>query len=154
TASGTYLAYLDVWQRHVTALEQPDLIEVALGGPDTTTRTRTVWQLKVELVGNLAANVTRSAFGEDWVPANTESTGRLRARSEPSPQSTSPCLVPPGAGFRRLENQLYRVEIHTPSAGEAPTGSPTFKWSRENGSITTRLERVQVVARQGGEDTL
>src|SRR5262249_28651922 len=80
--------------------------------------------------------------------------GRLRARSEPSPQSTSPCLVPPGAGFRRLENQLYRVEIHTPSAGEAPTGSPTFKWSRENGSITTRLERVQVVARQGGEDTL
>src|SRR6185436_10792916 len=30
----------------------------------------------------------------------------------------------------------------------------TFKWSRENASVVTRLERVQVVARQGGEDTL
>ena len=31
------LVYLDVWQRHVTALEDPLLREVALGGPDTTT---------------------------------------------------------------------------------------------------------------------
>ena len=154
TASGTYLAYLDVWQRHVSALEQPDLLEVALGGPDTTTRTRTVWQVKLEPVGNATTNVTRSTFGDGWAPADVESTGRLRARSEPSAQSNSVCLVPPGAGFRRLENQLYRVEIHTPPAGDAQTQSTTFKWSRENASVATRLERVQIVARQGGEDTL
>jgi hypothetical protein len=154
TASGTYVAYLDVWQRHVSALEHPDLLEVALGGPDTTTRTRTVWQVKLELVGDATATVTRSTFGNDWAPSNTDSTGRLRARSEPSPQSTSVCLVPPGAGFRRLENQLYRVEIHTPAPGDPHTQSTTFKWSRENASVTSRLERVQVVARQGGEDTL
>ncbi|HEY3057554.1 MAG TPA: DUF6519 domain-containing protein [Chloroflexota bacterium] len=153
TASGTYLAYLDVWQRHVSALEQPDLLEVALGGPDTTTRTQTIWQVKLELVGSVTANVTRSTFGDDWLPADVASTGRLRARSEPSPQSNSVCLVPPGAGFRRLENQLYRVEIHTPTAGDGQPG-PTFKWSRENASVATRLEHVQVVARQGGEDTL
>jgi hypothetical protein len=154
TASGTYLAYLDVWQRHVSALESPDLLEVALGGPDTTTRTRTVWQVKLQLIGDATATVTRATLGDDWVPSDTESTGRLRARSEPSPQSTSVCLVPPGAGFRRLENQLYRVEIHTPPAGDLQTQSATFKWSRENASVATRLERVQVVARQGGEDTL
>jgi hypothetical protein len=154
TDTGTYLAYLDVWQRHVTALEHPDLLEVALGGPDTTTRTRTVWQVKLERVGNVSATFDRSAFGDAWTPAQVDSTGRLRARSEPSPDSTSVCLVPPGAGFRRLENQLYRVEIHTPPAGAQSSQPPTFKWSRENGSVVTRLERVQVVSREGGSDTL
>src|SRR5262245_34537046 len=152
--SGTYLAYLDVWQRHLTAVEQPELIEVALGGPDTTTRTRTVWQVKLERVGNVSVSFDRSAFGDDWAPAQVDSTGRLRARAEPTPEATSVCLVPPDAGFRRLANQLYRVEIHTPPAGVQPTQPPTFKWSRENGSVVTRLERVQVVSREGGVDTL
>ena len=40
------LVYLDVWQRHVTVLDDRLLREVALGGPDTTTRIKTVWQVK------------------------------------------------------------------------------------------------------------
>ena len=36
-----------------------------------------------------------------------------------------------GNGYRGLQNQLYRVEIH--AGGEA--GGATFKWSRENGSV-------------------
>ncbi len=48
--AGAYLVYLDVWQRHLTALEDPGLREVALGGPDTTTREKTVWQVKLERV--------------------------------------------------------------------------------------------------------
>jgi hypothetical protein len=39
-----YLIYLDVWQRHITAVEDPAIREIALGGPDTTTRVKTVWQ--------------------------------------------------------------------------------------------------------------
>src|SRR5207244_4641171 len=31
---GLYLVYLDVWRRHVTALEDGYIREVALGGPD------------------------------------------------------------------------------------------------------------------------
>src|SRR5437764_52026 len=42
-----------------------------------------------------------------------------------------PCELPPSGGFRGLENQPYRVEIH---AGGAP-GTATFKWSRDNGSV-------------------
>jgi hypothetical protein len=37
-APGLYLAYLDVWQRHITALEDAAIREIALGGPDTATR--------------------------------------------------------------------------------------------------------------------
>src|SRR5919106_1233691 len=36
-AGGPHLAYLDVWQREVTHLQAPDLVEVAVG-VDTTTR--------------------------------------------------------------------------------------------------------------------
>jgi photosystem II stability/assembly factor-like uncharacterized protein len=45
-APGTHLLYLDVWQHHVSALEAPEIREVALGGPDTATRERTLAQVR------------------------------------------------------------------------------------------------------------
>src|SRR6266481_2947476 len=41
------IVYLDVWQRHLTALNDDYIREKALGGPDTTTRAKAVWQVKV-----------------------------------------------------------------------------------------------------------
>ncbi|MGD8966117.1 MAG: DUF6519 domain-containing protein [Anaerolineae bacterium] len=41
-----YLVYLDVWERHVTCVEDDDIREVALGGPDTATRAQLVYQVK------------------------------------------------------------------------------------------------------------
>src|SRR6266567_3592518 len=43
------LVYLDVWQRHLTALDDSSIRDQALGsdGPDTTTRVKNVWQVKV-----------------------------------------------------------------------------------------------------------
>src|SRR6185312_6961925 len=41
------IVYLDVWQRHITAFEDPALREIALGGPDTTTRTQITWQVRM-----------------------------------------------------------------------------------------------------------
>src|SRR5918992_31845 len=41
------LVYLDVWERHITHLDDGRIREVALGGPDTTTRKQSVWQVKV-----------------------------------------------------------------------------------------------------------
>src|SRR5690606_20239667 len=35
------LVYLDGWERHITAAEDPSIREVALGGPDTSTRVKT-----------------------------------------------------------------------------------------------------------------
>lgn len=129
-AEGTYLAYLDVWERHVTALEDGGIREVALGGPDTSTRTQTLWQVKLERLGDPEDDVT-CATVPDWSEFIDESTALLRARAQPETTSADPCTIPPGAGFRRLENQLYRVEIH--DGGNVGTAS--FKWSRENGSV-------------------
>ena len=42
-----FLAYLDVWERLVTVVEDPTVREPPLGGPDTRTRVQLVWQVKV-----------------------------------------------------------------------------------------------------------
>lgn len=132
-AAGNYLVYLDVWERHITALEDPDIREVALGGPDTATRTQTIWQMK------LAAATGESPECEDfrdWHPDAGATLGTLAARAQPGGEDTNPCIIPPEAGYRRLENQLYRVEIHDDGS---ISGTPTFKWSRDNGSVVARL---------------
>ena len=46
TGSGRFVAYLDVWQREVTAAEDPSIHEPAGPGSDTTTRVATVWQVR------------------------------------------------------------------------------------------------------------
>ena len=58
-----HLAYLDVWEREVTYLEDPDLVEVAVG-VDTTARTQTAWQ--VRLLPNIG-NAT-CASDDDEIP--------------------------------------------------------------------------------------
>ncbi|NCC30740.1 MAG: hypothetical protein EOM24_01805, partial [Chloroflexia bacterium] len=40
------LVYLCVRERHITYLEDETIREIALGGPDTTTRVQTIWQVR------------------------------------------------------------------------------------------------------------
>jgi photosystem II stability/assembly factor-like uncharacterized protein len=127
--AGRYLVYLDVWQRHLTAVEEPALREVALGGPDTATRTTTVWHAKL-----LEVDAECRDFGAEWT-AQGAATGRMRAEAEPDEVTDDECAVPATGGYRRLENQLYRVEVHQGS----DEASPSFLWSRDNGSVLTRL---------------
>lgn len=134
--SGLYLVYLDVWTRHVSFLDDPRIREVALGGPDTTTRQRTVWQVRALRVGNAGAVADCDTRFEAYDQATAPSTGTLAAEVDPTPASTKPCVLPPGGGYRRQENQLYRVEIH--AAGAA--GTATFKWSRDNGAVVSGWE--------------
>jgi hypothetical protein len=117
------LAYIDVWQRHITPLDDLLIQEKALGEADTATRLRTAWQVKILPLPGVAP----------WNDLVAASTGTLTAVTHPPTTAPNPCEPPPSAGFTRLENQLYRVEIHRDSEG----GTPTFKWSRENGSIVT-----------------
>jgi hypothetical protein len=137
-----FLLYLDVWERHVSALEASDLAEVALGGPDTATRGQLVWQVKVL---------------RDTQPATCASYGALRrlrppflrARATQPQEQQDACVIDPEARYRGAENQLYRVEIHRggPARGPGDTaGGATFKWSRENGSVAFPVTNL-------GEDT-
>ncbi|MCA8948059.1 MAG: hypothetical protein KDE27_01070 [Planctomycetes bacterium] len=129
-ANGTYVVYLDVFDRHRTALEEPDIREVALDGPDTATRTQTIWQVKLL---EIAASTEAPCIGtfSEWTDLTTPPNGTMAARAEEQPGSDDPCIVTPGAGYRALENRLYRVEVH--DGGDLTAA--TFKWSRDNGTV-------------------
>lgn len=133
------LVYLDVWERHVSALEDDSIREPALGGPDTATRSQVVWQVKVQPIDEnpyLTCSGIRAQWAQwidTWQPAPP---GLLKARLAPQSAEPDPCIVPPESKYRGLENHLYRVEIHDgifKEEGEARTA--TFKWSRDNGSV-------------------
>jgi hypothetical protein len=197
-----YIAYLDVWERHITWLEDESIREVALGGPDTTTRVKTVWQVRTLEVGNgqpgfeeierlkkqivdaearirelkaaheqeespaKKAAITRkitalegqiaewkeqidAAEGEEGPmpeincaevlkPLRDWTSGKMTARLRPTETADTPCVLPPDSRYRGLENHLYRIEIHRSGDTSDADRVPTFKWSRENGSIATR----------------
>jgi hypothetical protein len=132
------IVYLDVWERHLTALDDPRIREVALGGPDTATRSRVVWQVKILPIKLVTgAQPTCASNFAEWDTLTAPRDVTLNARTQPT-GADSPCLIPPTAGYQRLENQLYRVEVHKSGA----LGAATFKWSRDNGSILTTIEKI------------
>jgi hypothetical protein len=129
--------YLDVWERHITYIEDDDIREKALNGPDTCARAKVVWQVKAALRpdGMPAANADRGPTAEECAtPLGnliSVSSATLAARVDPSHTTDNACVTSPDSKYRGTENQLYRVEIHDP--GKA--GVATFKWSRDNGSL-------------------
>jgi hypothetical protein len=135
---GTHLVYLDVWQREVTHLERPELVEAAIG-VETSSRLQTVWQVRVleDDVGTASCtSADRDVPG--WAKLIAPSSARLTTGTFDVPPETDPCELPPTGGYRGLENQTYRVEIHNP----LPDGAPTFKWSRDNACVGSRVASI------------
>ena len=128
---GPHLVYLDVWQREVTHLEDPGLVEVAVG-VDSSARWQTVWQVRLlEDVGAGACSAADDELPDEWLDRIRPSGGRLSVTTIAIDPEDDPCDLPPTGGYRGLENQTYRIEVHDPGA----TGTATFKWSRDNASV-------------------
>ncbi len=121
-----YLAYLDVWQRHITAIEDTNIREVALNGNDTTTRTQTVWQVKLYKIPDLTKEqVNRELAIQKW-------------QQDPKINHSPVYLTKIKEGKQNWDNQLYRVEIHQPGK----LGIATFKWSKNNGSTVFPIKEI------------
>ncbi len=133
--TGDAVVYLDVWDREVTWVQDNHLLDAALGGRDTTTRLQTVWQVKVASVPGAICGMLVGAAA---------SAGRLSSSAIAPPTPDDPCLLPPVAGYRGLENRLYRVEIHNGGG----MGTARFKWSRDNGSIVSAVSALTVAGGQ------
>lgn len=146
-----YLVYLDVWERHVTDWQFPELREVALRGPDTATRAQVVWQVRwlkpqaaldASAIKTLKTDAGWAKFEADQLQAGP--LGLLQAKARTDDATTlDPCLVSPDAQYTGPENQLYRVEIHavTPQANNQPP-QVTLKWSRDNSSLAFPVQKV------------
>ncbi|MDQ3823148.1 MAG: DUF6519 domain-containing protein [Actinomycetota bacterium] len=127
-AAGTRLvAYLETWERHVTAVEDPGIREQALGSSDTSARTALLGQVKLAAVtgGAPTPEALRAAFDSVEV-----SGGRLTIDVPETTPSTDPCELPEVAGYSGSENRLYRIEVHEGGG----LSQVRLKWSRDNGS--------------------
>jgi hypothetical protein len=135
-----YLVYLDVWERPITTIQDDDIREKALGGPDTTTRSKVVWQVKVkEFTSSPYSCLDGASLLEKEEIALSPVCLSARAKREQAP--TEPCLIDPESRYRGAENQLYRVEIHQGGI-KRNSDKPTFKWSRDNGSVVFPLKEI------------
>lgn len=120
-ASGLVNVYLDAFVEEVQAAEDPSLLDPALAGVDTTTRTRVGWRVRAVATNS----ATCSATG---LPAPV-STGRLDVSRTAAPVSADPC-APPDDPRSKLPDGLLRIEVL--DAGTEKTAR--FAWSYANGS--------------------
>jgi hypothetical protein len=126
--------WLEAWQRLVTPLDDPGIKDVALGEADTTDRLQTVYRVVAEAA--MASDIP-SCCDDMRRPTGPVLPGLLTVGIQDA-SGQGNCLPAPHAGYRGLENQLYRIEVHT--GGDVTQA--TFKWSRENGSVVSAISRV------------
>lgn len=119
---------LEVWREALNAFQlAEELIEPALGGPDTTERALTSMRFRLfRLADGEDCKTIREALRDD------ASKGRLTVSLQPSAAIGADCPVVDGGGYVGFEHHLYRIEI-------ADTDGPArFKWSTFNGGLVGR----------------
>lgn len=129
-ADSSFALYLDVWETEVNHHQDPRLREVALGPADTCSRVQVVWQVKAWPIHDAESD----PFADAAPPMGELIRGQLptlRVRARREARTSDLCAVAPEARYRGIENHLYRVEVHAVGNDGA-----TFKWSRDNGSVT------------------
>ena len=102
---------------------------------EDSVRTRVRWRVEVTALAELGITADQVRAAQKtcaplnvaaWQPSNGGLTASVAAVGV-----EEHCELPPEAGYRSLENQLYCVAIHDGGNRAAAT----FKWSREGGGI-------------------
>lgn len=116
--------YADVWERTVTALQDPSLLDPALHGADTATRSQTLLQVK------WCAD-TLDPLNEGTNPTLGTALLSLKLRLIASGgDKCDPCASQVKVD-ERLGNYLFRVEVHD---FDPVNQWLILKWSRDNGA--------------------
>ena len=121
---------LEVWREAINGFQLPDeLIEPALGGPDTTERLSTSYAFRLLRLdaGETCETVSGRLFDDRSM------RGRLTVTLEPETVIAGDCPVVEGGGYSGFEHSLIRIEIAATDAGP-----DQFKWSQFNGGLVGR----------------
>jgi len=143
------LAYIEVWQQPVSAVEDSELKEVALGGPDTSMRMRTM--KRVHVIENIAEHECVNAWSAaiagmsdyDVIKDDMEfsTNAKLQVTYTAPAVAADLCTPAMAGGYLHHENQAIRVQM---------INSAEYSWGFNNASS---LYRVQVVAAIDGSLT-
>jgi hypothetical protein len=127
------LVYLEVQQHAVTAVEDAELFEAALAGPDTSARVRTMWRVHLAPnVGGTTCPTAWTAFTASWLGAGLGTIGptgesvvdaTLAVGLEAGGPPGDLCSPPVAGGYLGAENQAIRVEL---------VDSSHFTWGFDN----------------------
>jgi hypothetical protein len=139
------LVYLDLTELAVSAVEDPDLLEVALGGPDTTGRVkllRRVRRMPVKQADCFAAwgeavDAWR-AQGLSFDPSTMTLAPQagLKIGFLTSGGTGNPCDPAATGGYLGADNQLVRIRVVNTDA------TPKLLWSYDNASFLYRVASV------------
>jgi hypothetical protein len=163
--SKIYIIYFDVWERHITFIQNDFVREVALNGPDTCSRAEIVWKIRIEDVKEIEMIKGRETYYPseitelytllEYLNVLQEKLSALKVQLTKNTSINDVCSLSPESRYRGQENQLYRFEIHkkgfawnkiTDENGN-PVGNAneaaTFKWSRDNGSVVFPIKYLQ-----------
>ena len=154
TSDGTTnLIYIETWQQSVTAVEDNELLEVALGGPDTSARIKTMWRAKALRDSTIATcadawnalkalGASGDACGGDSTSDNCEviPQATLTVSKDAQAPSGDLCSPQPNGGYLGAENQAIRVQIFQ---GASSAANVQFLWSYDNGSPLYRVQALR-----------
>jgi hypothetical protein len=138
--------WLDVWQQPVSAVEDKELLEAALGGADTSTRIRTM--RRAHVLSNVGEVDCADAWNQLQTSLNSQGTvngdfelvpnASLKVEPDGTTVTDDLCSPPVNGGYLGAENQAIRVQI---------VGSNQFSWGFDNGAP---LYRVKLLADNNG----
>ena len=137
------LVYLEAWQQPVCAIEDSELFETALGGPDTTIRVRNMARVRIYPgIGNNGCGDAWTQLKNIWT---TGFFGTVNDNYERVPNASLQVSFPGNGlpddlcspqvigGYLGAENQAIRVQLRK---------NNSFTWGYDDGSPLYRVSQV------------
>lgn len=131
-------AWLLVREQELGAVEDPNLLEVALGGPDTAERTRFVQRVVRQAVKSIdcpsasnevLAGWKNAGYDFDWKLMRLLPFARLQVGFADTKPQPDPCQPAAQGGYLGANNQCVRVMV---TAYDAATKSAKIVWAFDN----------------------
>jgi hypothetical protein len=151
------LIYLRGWEQCVTAVEDSELREMALGGPDTSVRVRRMRRVEVftdapgtcaEAFNALKQRLTAPVVPDTGAPHEFDlqsyelkSKARLTVAPNPADITEDPCKPAVPGGYLGADNQTIRVQL---------TAADRFIWGYDNASPLYRVQVENIPDDPGG----
>lgn len=145
------LVYLAVQEQEVSAVEDPDLFEVALAGPDTTQRLKLLSRVERREVASANCSDAWQSEIDTWAKRGwifdpdtmqLKPTARLQVGFTNPGDDGDPCDPQASGGYLGADNQLIRVRIDARGPGTH------VLWGYDDASYIYRITNV------AGGDTL
>jgi hypothetical protein len=139
------LVYLDALLQEISAVEDPDLREVALGGPDTTARLRFLTRVKrAEVKATDCATAweqtvlswRKQGLAFDTLNMSLTPIVQMQVGFTEDAGTGDPCDPVATGGYLGSENQLIRVRIVNDGK------KPSIVWGYDNASFLYRIAAI------------